>query len=337
MKKRSLVNFAILTIFSILILGFLLMSGVQCAQSRRLKKAQPVMEKTLAEIPFDGKQVHVYLTELCAIGPRPSGSEGMTRQQKYLETYFAQFSNSIEYQRFEFPHPDQPGVRVPGANMIIRWKPERRERILFCAHYDTLPVPWLDPPGTSRPFVGAEDSAGSVAILMELAKTLPQLLDTVQTRYGVDFVLLDAEEFIFRRHTGRFCWGSEFFGRQYALQDGKREYEYTCGILLDLCTQHDVQLLKERYSVRWPDSRPIVNEVWNTARALGVREFKNQVGTEIEDDHLYLHTYGKFPVIDIIDLDYPYWHTSQDTPDKCSALSAARVGWVITEWLKEKK
>lgn len=308
--------------------------------------AKPAMpaERSLEEIPFDGKLAHQYLSELCAIGPRPSGSEGMKKQQEYLIQHFTRYGAAVEKQAFQFPYPGSRTRKVQGTNLIFRWKPERKERILLCAHYDTLPVPTANPPQLQNlPFVGAEDNAGGIGVLMVLAQSLPEMLEKEQTRFGIDIVMLDAEEFMFRPGSQllwneRFCWGSEFFGRKYASQTpNQRGWSYIGGVLLDLVTQHNVELFKEGYSFQNRETRTIQSEIWNTARKLGVREFKSRVGSFITDDHLYLYQFGRIPVVDIIDLDYAPWHTHEDTPDKCSPLSAARVGWVVSEWLRNKK
>ena len=67
-----------------------------------------------------------------------------------------------------------------------------------------------------------------------------------------------------------------------------------------------------------------------------MREFVPRVKHEIQDDHVPLHDLGGIPICDVIDFDYPPWHTQGDTPDKCSAASLAKVGWVIREWLKDE-
>ena len=127
--------------------------------------ALPPAERKLEEIPFDGQLAHQYLTELCAIGPRPTGSEGMKRQQEFLVTHFSKYCDAVERQAFSFPYPAELNRKVIGVNLIFRWKPERKERILLCAHYDTLPIPTKNPPSKRNlPFVGAEDNAGGVAI-----------------------------------------------------------------------------------------------------------------------------------------------------------------------------
>lgn len=301
-------------------------------------------ERSLEEIPFDGQLAYRYLTELCAIGPRPSGSDGMLRQQKYLIEHFVKYGAQFQKQEFQFPYPGKSAQKVPGMNLIFRWKPERMERILLCAHYDTLPIPTKNPPQLQNlPFVGAEDNAGGIGVLMVLAQSLPEILEKEQTRYGIDIVMLDAEEFMFRPGdrllpNERFCWGSEFFGRVYASQTPEqRGGTYLAGVLLDMVTQKTPVFRKEAYSYQNPESRSVQSEIWNLARNLGVREFKSQIGNFITDDHVYLQQFGGIPVIDIIDLDFAPWHTHEDTPDKCSPLSAARTGWVILEWIRRKK
>ena len=96
----------------------------------------------------------------------------------------------------------------------------------------------------------------------------------------------------------------------------------------------DLQIYQERNSVTWPQTRPLVHSIWTTARKLGVREFIFRPEHEIRDDHLPLNNIAKIPTCDIIDFDYPHWHTRADTPERCSALSLAKVGWVVQEWLR---
>ena len=91
-------------------------------------------------------------------------------------------------------------------------------------------------------------------------------------------------------------------------------------------------------------ARWIVETLWKKAKQLGVAEFIDRpYNLELRDDHIMLHEYGRIPACDIIDFSYrspdgrtDYWHTRQDTPDKCSALSLAKVGWVVHEWLKDE-
>jgi hypothetical protein len=290
-------------------------------------KAQaPVSRLRLRDIPFNGARAYEYLNQLCALGPRPSGSAGMDAQQRLLIEHFRKLGGQVELQKFRVRHP-LDGSPVPMTNLIIHWFPERKTRIVLCAHYDTLPYPMLDPQNPHGTFVGANDGGSGVAVLMELAHDLPQMA----TAYGVDFLLLDGEEFIFQPN-GRFFLGSEYFARRYVQQ--RPPYRYRWGVLLDMVGDAELQLYQERNSMWWSDTRPLVEDIWATAARLGVREFIPEKKHEIRDDHLALHDIARIPTCDIIDFDYPAWHTQGDTPDKCSALSLAKVGWVLREWLK---
>lgn len=286
---------------------------------------------TLKDIPFDGAAAYKYLKDLCAIGPRPSGSAGMAAQQKLLIAHFQKCGAQVGLQRFRARHPVNDSW-VPMTNIIVRWNPKATERLLVCAHYDTLPHPLMDPVDPRGRFVGANDNASGVAILMQLAHDMPKLSNT--SGYGVDFVLLDGEEYIFSRWD-RFFLGSEYFAREYA----KKKPCYRWGVLLDMVGDADLRILQDRSSLTWKDTRPLVGQVWSTAARLGVREFVARPMREYDflDDHIMLHDVGGIPCIDVIDFDYPPWHTRGDTPDKCSPLSLAKVGWVIAEWLKTAK
>jgi glutaminyl-peptide cyclotransferase len=80
----------------------------------------------------------------------------------------------------------------------------------------------------------------------------------------------------------------------------------------------------------------LVRDGWTVARALKFTQFRDRVGRAVSDDHLPLYANG-IPAIDVIDFDYPHWHTAQDLPDKCSAASLEAVGKVITAWLNKPK
>ena len=281
----------------------------------------------LADIPFDGRRAFEYLSDLCALGPRPSGSQGMQAQQKLLVEHFRKLGGKVSLQKFRVRHP-QTGAAVPMANMIVQWHPERRERILLCAHYDTRPFPDRDPVHPRGTFIGANDGASGTAILMELAHQMPEL----PGRLGVDFVLFDGEEFVFAENDPYFI-GSEYFAIDYA--NKRHRHRYRFAVLLDMVGDADLQIYPDRHSLSWKDTRPLVHQIWNTARRLGVSEFARNRQYDIRDDHIKLHDIARIPSCDIIDFEYPYWHTEDDVPEQCSALSLAKVGWVVQEWLKQ--
>src|SRR3954468_15404257 len=127
--------------------------------------------------PLNAGRAYGYLKQVCDIGPRMSGSPGMQRQQQLLQEHFEKLGGKVSYQRFLAKNP-LGGENVPMANMFIQWHPERKERILLAAHYDTRPLPDrdLDPvKKRSGTFIGANDGGSGVAVLMELAHLMPTL------------------------------------------------------------------------------------------------------------------------------------------------------------------
>ena len=109
-------------------------------------------------------------------------------------------------------------------------------------------------------------------------------------------------------------------------------YRYRQGLLLDMVGDADLVIRQEVNSARL--ARYVVGDVWGAAKRLGVREFEERLGPTVSDDHLPLNEVAKIPTADLIDFEYPYWHTEQDTPDKCSAASLEKVGKVTYEWLR---
>jgi hypothetical protein len=287
----------------------------------------PASRLTLEQIPFDGQQAYKNLEAIVDLGPRTSGSAGMLAQQKLLIDHFQNLGGKVKLQRFRIRHP-RDGSEVRMANLMVSWHPERKERILICAHYDTRPYPDQDRVNPRGLFVGANDGASGPALLMELAQHVRELPGEL----GVDFVLFDGEEFVFNDNTDIYFLGSEYFARQYAAKQLDAKYRWA--VLVDMIADADLQIYEERNSIA-RNTRPLVNEIWATAARLGVTEFIARPKHEIRDDHLPLRQTGKIPAIDIIDFDYPYWHTTEDTADKCSPLSLAKVGWVLSEWLRE--
>jgi glutaminyl-peptide cyclotransferase len=288
----------------------------------------------LENIPFNGARAYDYLKEICKIGPRRSGSNAMLAQQDFVEAHFKKLGVKVERRKFKAPYPsDGPdkemiGHDVPMVNMVVRFGPEdSKERILLCGHYDTLPFPLQDPVDRLGRFVGANDNGAGVAIFMELGNVLAKN----PPKIGIDFVFFDGEEFLFNRN-GKYFFGSEEFANDYVKHPPSFKYRYA--VLLDMVAGTDLRLPQEAYSASWDDAKPLVKQIWDTAARLRVQEFLPWVGSEALDDHIALHNVAKIPACDLIDFSYPYWHTQQDTPEHCSPLSMAKVGWVLQEWLK---
>jgi glutaminyl-peptide cyclotransferase len=280
---------------------------------------------------FAGERAFGYLKAVCDFGPRPSGSPGMRQQRELLVRHFQQAGGKVFRQAFR-SRDGRTGDWVRMENLIVHWHPERTERVLLGVHYDTRPYPDRDPRQPRGVFLGANDGASGVAVLMELAALMAALPGPV----GVDFVCFDAEEYVFDDARDQYCLGSLFFARQYAAgqRAGTTEYRYRCGVILDMVADRDLQIWQERQSVDWPETRPVVDSIWATARRLGVRQFVPRPKNVVNDDHVPLRMTGGIPTCDVIDFDYPHWHTTRDTPENCSAESLEAVGRVMLAWLQ---
>ncbi len=282
---------------------------------------------------LDGKMSMRFLKQMCELGPRISGSAAMEQQQQLLQNHFEKLGGRVERQSWMVKHPvNRTDVEL--TNMIVYWHPQRRERVLICCHYDTRPFPDKDPINRHGLFLGANDGASCVGLLCELGQYMPQLNGNL----GVDFVFFDAEEFVYDSVRDPLFLGSTHFARDYA--KNPPPYSYSRGVLIDMIGDKDLNIYFEKNSLK--RANKITKQIWKVAEREGVKEFIPRPRHTIRDDHLPLNDIARIPTTDIIDFDYPnpssqvsYWHTQQDTPDKCSAESMAKVGNVLLSWLKE--
>lgn len=286
------------------------------------------------ELPiFSGERAFVHLGEIVNLGPRPSGSAAMEQQRELLMKHFRAAGGVVRSQAFQI-RDRRTGQPVRMENLIVEWHPDRADRVLLGAHYDTRPFPDRDPVDPRGVFVGANDGGSGVAVLMELGLAMQSLTGPV----GVDFVFFDAEEYVVAPRDP-YCLGSNFFAREYAAaqQQGQQPFRYRCGVILDMVADKNLEIWQEQHSVSWPDTRPVVDAIWDVAARLNVRQFVPRPKYTVEDDHVPLRMVGRIPTCDVIDFDYPQWHTMQDTLEHCSAESLDAVGRVMLAWLREQK
>ena len=278
---------------------------------------------TTVHVPaFDGKKAFSYLTAQTDFGPRNPGSSGHEKCLQYLQTEMQRYADKVTLQPFS--SVGYEGQELQLTNVISTFNPKATTRILLLAHWDTRPRADqdLDPKKRNNPILGANDAASGVAILMEIGRQLKAQSPSV----GVDLLFDDGEDYGKHNDNENYLLGARYFAKH--LPPG---YKPIYGILLDMVGDKQLELAKEKYSLQYaPD---IVELVWSTARALGVYQFVDREQNWVTDDHLPLNEVG-IKTIDLIDFDYPdetnkYWHTTEDTPDKCSAESLEAVGTVL--------
>jgi hypothetical protein len=307
--------------------GLLISMGLPLVTRFRTTMADTTVATAPAAI--DAARAYLYLEKICALGPRPAGSAANAQQRQMVSEHFAGLGATVREQPFSGIDP-QSGSRVEMANLIGAWHPERLERVVIGAHYDTRPFPDRedDPARRRIPYVGANDGGSGVALLMEIAHHLKDL----PTPWGVDLVLFDGEDLVYAEN-GEYCLGSKEFARVYSERSDTRRKgpRYVAGVVLDMVGDRGLTIDQEQYSLSF--ARGLVQEIWSVARKLKAGAFRNRVGPAVTDDHLPLNNAG-IPAIDLIDFrPPPTWHMARDLPDQCSAASLEQVGKVITAWL----
>ena len=320
------------------LVGWLLLSDVLTGANRKPPEPGAPAEKYAVDwdakaepVAFDAKRAMGYLKDVCEIGPRMSGTEGMKKQQELLEKHFTKLGGKVTYQKFK---ATQRSTRRPVemANLVVAWKPDEKRRVILCTHYDTRPIADQEPDRDDwrKPFLSANDGGSGVALLMELAHHMNKL----PTNVGVDFVFFDGEEYIFDSSVDQYFFGSEHFGEEYSANRKKGDKVYLAAILLDMIAGKDLRLPVEQNS--WRDAGKVVEDVYKVADQLKATAFdgKEFSKTPVEDDHVMLNKNG-IPAVDLIDFDYPCWHMACDTLDKVSAHSLKIVGDVVYAGLPE--
>jgi len=257
---------------------------------------------------FDGERALADVQAQVNLGPRIPGTEGHTRFQEWLTMEMESNGWTVEIQSAE-----QGGH--PVENIVARRGPEQPE-ILLGAHYDSRILADNDPDPALRtqPVPGANDGASGVAVLLELARSLPD--DSLP----VWLVFFDSED------NGRIGdWDWILGSRAFVAQNPVRPRAV---VIVDMVGDADLNLYWEVNS----DSA-LKAKIWQVAEEQGYRSvFIPQAKHSMLDDHTPFLEAG-LPAVDIIDFDYPYWHTTQDTPDKVSAASLNAVGATLRAWI----
>lgn len=257
---------------------------------------------------FDGARAYKDVTEQVGFGSRIPQSIAHQETVSYITQQLknAGWNYAIKTQVFE-DHI---------ATNILAMRNSDYPSILLGAHYDSRISADHDPDPTKRslPVPGANDGASGVAVLLELARVLPQ------NSIPVSLVFLDLED---NGNLPGWNWiiGSNAFAA--SLTEKPKVV-----IILDMVGDKNLNIFMEKNS----DSR-FTKQIWNSANSLGYRKyFIPSYKYQVLDDHIPFIESG-IPSLDIIDLDYPYWHTSEDTPDKVSGQSLKIVGETLLKWI----
>jgi Zn-dependent M28 family amino/carboxypeptidase len=283
---------------------------------RSAGEAATPMDQTAAAAPaFDSAKAFEHLRQMVAIGPRPAGSPAIKQTRAYITKQIESYGLKVEEQPFTGATPKGP---IDMVNLIVRIPGKRPDKILITGHYDTKLFP-------NATFVGASDGASSGAFLVEMARVLKA---QPQREFTYELVWFDGEEAVIEWDKDK---DSTYGSRHYVAAAQKAGVIKTLKamILIDMIGDRDLQIRRDSHSTPW-----LNDIVWDAAKRAGHAANFPDLGTSVEDDHLAFVDAG-VPSIDIIDLDYPQWHTPQDDLSHVSARSLQIVGDVVLAALPE--
>jgi Zn-dependent M28 family amino/carboxypeptidase len=263
---------------------------------------------------FDGGRAYEYLRQVVAFGPRPAGSPALESTRQYIRKQLAEAGIQVVEQPFDV---ETPIGRVHMVNLVARIPGASPDRIVFAGHYDTKLF-------REFRFVGANDAGSSTAFLMEWGRVLKARKNTIT----MELLFLDGEEAMlpeWDEATKDHTYGSRHYVE--SAEKDKTLGSLKAMILVDMIGQRDLQIKRESKSSIW-----LTDAIWAAAKRLKYGEVFVDAATDISDDHVPFLNAG-VPAVDIIDLEYPPWHTAGDTLDKVSARSLQMVGDVLCEAL----
>ena len=266
---------------------------------------------------FNGGRAFEDLKRLVALGPRPSGSPALAMARAEILRQLKQAGVTTEEDNFAAA---SPFGSVPMTNLIARIPGERPQIVILAGHYETKRF-------DDFPFLGANDGGSSAAFLIEMARVLAHRKNSFT--YWV--VFFDGEE-AFRE----FSETDGLFGSRHLVQklaSGGELSRVHAMILVDMIGDAKLNIYRDMNSTPW-----LNDLVFGTARRLNYGQHFVDEQRAYEDDHIPYINAG-VSAVDLLDLDYGpnnrYWHTAQDTIDKCSPASLTIVGRVVLAALEE--
>ena len=318
------------------VLLLIVISIIACNNQQQKKKAETGDKKhEIKEVfvpDFNADTAYYFVKKQLEFGPRVPNTASHAETAKYLASTLERFAPEVQVQEFKMRAFNRQVLN--GKNIIASFNPEKKSRVLLCAHWDTRPFADHDPDPANfnNPIPGANDGASGVAVLLEIARQMKINPPDI----GIDIILFDLEDYgepesMQSSNHNHWALGSQYWSRNPHVINYRAKY----GILLDMVGDKNAVFPKEGYSVYYAAS--IVDKVWNIAWEIGYDQyFINKEGAPIVDDHYFINTIANIPTIDIIHRDesnpkgfFKHWHTMQDDIENISPDVLKAVGQVV--------
>lgn len=267
---------------------------------------------------FSGQKAYEHVAAICAMGPRPAGSEALEKSRVWLEQTLAPWGWELRRQTFEDETPRGKKefvnlrFRHPGASREGKPLWERPIQGLLLSHYDTKTV-------DDFVFIGANDPASSMGAVIEMARLFgsrPELAG------DMEIVFFDGEEAFVQFDAKDGLYGSRHYVT--VLRRWELDVRPRWGVLLDIVGHRGI-----RISIPADSPSVLSRKLFAAADTLGYKDRFGFYKSALIDDHVPLNGAG-VPTIDLIDMNYPQWHTAEDTLERIDAASLHMVGRTAT-------
>lgn len=331
-----------------IVIGILIgLTTLSCGNTKQTNNEQQVAESQEPIGPtFLADSALLYCQQQCDFGPRTMNSEAHERCGEWIAEKFEAFGMTVTKQKSTLTGYD--GTPLQATNIIASYKPEQKQRIMICAHWDSRPWADNDPDKANhkKPVMAANDGASGVGVMLEIARLL--FNEERDDMTGVDFICFDAEDWgtpqwAENNDNDADTWalGAQYWAANtHYTSDNKARY----GILLDMVGGQGARFYQEGVSLYYAPN--VVKKVWQAAETIGYGSvFVNEEGIMITDDHLPVNQKAGIPCIDIIphypDCEQssfgPTWHTVNDDMQHLDKSTLQAVGQTLVQVIYSEK
>ncbi|MCD4679551.1 MAG: M28 family peptidase [Bacteroidales bacterium] len=339
--KFKLINMKWILFYTLVITGAVLNScGGREQEPDKEKIVIPEQQIPVTVPNFNADSAYFFVEQQVAFGPRVPGTEAHKKCANFLTTKLKSYTSDVIVQHGKTYAFNNKVLDV--INIIASFQPEKENRILLCAHWDSRPFADHDPDEKNHntPIDGANDGASGVGVLLEIARHLQQS----ETQLGIDIILFDVEDYgepqgLQSDRDNTWALGSQYWSKN----PHKDNYNARFGILLDMVGAKDATFTMEGTSMYFaPD---IVKKVWDIAHKIGYKDyFLFEKTGGITDDHRYINLIRNIPTIDVIHYDastssgfFEHWHTIKDDISTIDKTTLKVVGHTVLTVIYSEK
>ena len=321
----------------ILVGSFLTLIGLQSCQQNKPADTETAVEQVKLTSPeFNSDSAYAYTKAQVDFGPRIPSTPAHAKCAEYLVAKLKSFGGEVTLQ--QAPAKTYDGKTHRLKNIIAAFYPEKTQRVLITAHWDSRPFSDQDPNEAmkDKSFEAANDGASGVAVILEMARQIKEK----QPEVGVDFILWDIEDYGSANdqtpNETTWCIGSQYWAKNPHVKGYKPLY----AINLDMVGGSNAQFTQDELSRKYAPN--VVNKVWSIAGEIGYGNyFINVSSGNLVDDHFWINQAG-IPAIDVIHYSdaagfYSNWHTQLDNLNNIDRNTLKAVGQTMLETIYREK